>query len=68
MLNKGLKEWREGMGLSQRQAAQNLGFSLTQYQRLERGARFDTGAPVELDIRTRLACAAIRHGVTPIPA
>lgn len=58
-----LKAWRTHMGLSQRAAAAALGVNLTTYQRKERGAYFDTGAPVEIDRTTALACAALAHGL-----
>lgn len=51
------------MGFSQRDAAAALGVSLPTYQRLERGAKWADGVPVEVDRRTALACSAIASGV-----
>lgn len=63
-----LKQWRSRLGLSQREAAKRLGYSLKRYQEIERGANFQTGEPVELDARTALAAAAIEHNLEPINA
>lgn len=51
-----LKQWRESLGLSQRAAADALGITLPTYQSMERGASFATGKPIEIDLRTELAC------------
>jgi transcriptional regulator with XRE-family HTH domain len=61
-----LKDWRTRLGLSQRDAAKRLGITLQTYQDLENGVTMATGKPRELDVRTRLACAAIEKGVEPI--
>lgn len=66
MNDSALKMWRKRAGLSQREAAKCLNLSLKGYQELERGRKFDTGEPVEPDLRTRLACAAIESGLPPI--
>lgn len=58
-----LATWRTHMRLSQRDAAAALGVSLPTYQRLERGAEWADGAPVQIDRRTALACAAIAAGL-----
>lgn len=58
-----LAAWRAHMGYSQRAAARALGMSLPGYQRMERGADFATGKPVEIDRRTALACGAIAAGI-----
>lgn len=58
-----LAAWRAHMGWTQRQAAEALGISLVSYQRLERGADFDTGRPRSVDHRTALACAALAAGL-----
>lgn len=58
-----LSAWREHMHLSQREAASALGVSLPTYQRLERGAEWADGAPVQIDRRTALACAALAAGL-----
>lgn len=66
MSDSALKMWRKRAGLNQREAARRLNLSLKGYQELERGKKFDTGEPVEPDLRTRLACAAIENGLPPI--
>lgn len=60
-----LAAWREHMAYTQREAAAALGVTLATYQRLERGAEWTNGAPVAIDRRTALACAAIAAGLTP---
>lgn len=65
-MNSPLKEWRTRIGLSQRAAAEKLGVTLQTYQDLESGITRATGQPRELDLRTRLACAAIERGIEPI--
>ena len=54
-----LAAWRERMAFTQRQAAAALGITLPTHQRLERGAEWADGAPVAIDRRTALACAAL---------
>ena len=63
MTSSDLAAWRKWMGFSQRDAAAALGVSLPTYQRLERGAKWADGVPVEIDRRTALACSAIASGV-----
>lgn len=58
-----LAAWRQHMALSQREAAAALGVSLPTYQRIERGAEWADGAPVQIDRRTALACAALAAGL-----
>lgn len=58
--------WRQGMGYSQRAAAEALGVSLPTLQAWERGTAFATGKPVVIDKRTALACAAIAAGLLPL--
>lgn len=53
------KEWREGLGLTQRQAAEELGVAPLTVQKYERGFRHDTGKPVRIPARVALACAEI---------
>jgi transcriptional regulator with XRE-family HTH domain len=65
-MGEAIKQWRTRMGLTQRAAAQALDIALNTYQELERGARFKDSAPAPLDLRTRLACAAIECKVEPI--
>ena len=60
-----LAAWRERMAFTQRQAAAALGITLPTYQRLERGAEWTDGTPVQIDRRTALACAAIAAGLAP---
>ena len=63
MTHETLKAWRECMGYTQRRAAESLGVSLVTYQRMERGANFDTGRAMPIDRRTALACGALAAGV-----
>ena len=65
MTHENLKAWRECMGYTQRRAAEALGVSLVTYQRMERGANFDTGRAMPIDRRTALACAALSAGLAP---
>lgn len=58
-----LSAWRQHMGYSQRKAAAELGVTLPTYQRLERGAEWADGSPVQIDRRTALACAALAAGL-----
>jgi transcriptional regulator with XRE-family HTH domain len=53
------KDWREGLGLTQRQAAEELGVAPLTVQKYERGFRHDTGKPVRIPARVALACAEI---------
>lgn len=62
-----LAAWRAHMGYSQRAAADALGVTASTYQQWERGASFRTGAPLQPDKRTALACAAIAAGLEPWP-
>lgn len=57
--------WRADMGLSQRAAAAALGVAQSTYQAMERGAAWGTGRAMGIDLRTALACAAIRAGLVP---
>lgn len=60
-----IAHWRADLGLSQRAAAVALGVTLATYQKMERGAAWDSGKPIAIDRRTALACAAIRAGLAP---
>lgn len=51
--------WRERMGLTQREAAERLGFALSTYQRQESERSFDTGNRVPTPLVTLLAAAAL---------
>ena len=53
--NPGLRKWRQLLCVTQRQAADLLGFSLPGYQALERGRHWQTGQVARLDARTRAA-------------
>lgn len=53
------KTWREDLGLTQRQAAEELGVAPLTVQKYERGFRHDTGKPVRIPARVALACAEI---------
>ena len=63
MTSVDLAAWRAQMTYTQRQAAAALGITLPTYQRLERGAEWADGAPVTIDRRTALACAALAVGL-----
>lgn len=58
-----LSAWRRHMAITQRDAAAALGVTLPTYQRLERGAEWAEGTPVQIDRRTALACAALAAGL-----
>lgn len=63
--------WRERMKLkrgsyTQRDAAKDLGMSLSGYQAQERGARFEDDKPRAASRALLLACAAIESGIDPI--
>ena len=60
-----LATWRTDLQMTQRAAAGALGVTLTTYQAMERGRSWMTGKPVSIDLRTALACAAVRAGVPP---
>lgn len=62
-----LSAWRSQMAYTQRQAATALGVTLATYQRLERGAEWTDGTPVQIDRRTALACAALAAGLSEWP-
>lgn len=64
MTSSDLAAWRQHMALTQRDAAAAMGVSLPTYQQWERGSRFDSGASVEIDRRTALACAALAAGMS----
>jgi len=58
-----LAAWQAQMGFSQREAAAALGVTLPTYQEWRRGTRFRDGAPIDIDRRTALACAALAAGL-----
>lgn len=57
-----LMTWRKDLGLTQRKAAEKLGYGLTQYGAMERGPSISV-----LPISVALACAAIAAGIPPYP-
>ncbi len=59
--------WRQRLGLSQRQAAQELGVSLDWVKTLDAGRRrgAERSVRVPLNRRTRLAMAAVEAGLEP---
>lgn len=61
MDHKKLKKWRTDLGMTQREAAECLGYARESYIRLERGHK-----PITLTCR--LACAAIAAGLSPLGA
>lgn len=63
-----LAAWRDRLGLTHRQAAEALGITLVAYQVLERERNFDSkgGGEVKVDLRTKLAAAAIEAGLDPV--
>ena len=63
-----LSAWRTHMGYTQRKAADALSITLATYQRMERGADWETGSAVKIDRRTALACAALAAGLEEWPA
>ena len=58
-----LAAWQAHMRFTQREAAAALGVTLPTYQEWRRGERFKDNAPVEIDRRTALACAALAAGL-----
>ena len=56
---------RESMGLSQRAMADRLDVTLATWQRIESGQNQQTHEPVEIDMRTRLALAALAASLEP---
>lgn len=57
--------WRARMGWSQREAARQLGLSLSAFQEHERGASF-AGQAREPSRVLLLACAALEYGTEPV--
>lgn len=64
MTSTDLKNWQARMGFTQAQAAAALGISLSAYKDLLKGTSRNTGAPVSIDRRTELSCAALAAGIT----
>ena len=64
MTSDEIKQWRQQMGYTQRQAAEALGIALNNYQALERGMSWGKNTPLAIDRRTELACAALAAGIT----
>lgn len=63
MTNDQFRAWRRRKYRRQDQAAAALGVSVATISNFERGYRYDNGAPVTIDRRTELACAAIDAGI-----
>ena len=57
-----LRQWRKEQGKTQRQAADALGYGLTQYGAMERASSISV-----LPISVALACAALTAGIPPYP-
>lgn len=65
-MNDALRAWQKRMGYTYEGAAEALGISRATYADLLKGTSRTTGKPTELDLRTRLACAAIEARIQPI--
>lgn len=57
------KSWREGCGLSRRQAATALGLSIPSIYNYELGIRRESGRAVRIPHTVALACNALAHGL-----
>ena len=57
-----LRAWQKRMGFTYESAAAALGMSRSGYSSL-----ISKSNPVYIDLRTALACAAIEHGIEPLP-
>ena len=55
------REWRKGLGLKQKDAADRLGLKKRVIQYYEKGER--DGKPVEIPKTVRLACYALSQGI-----
>ena len=55
------REWRRGLGLKQKEAAELLGLKKRMIQYYEKGNR--DGRPVEIPKSIRLACYALTNGI-----
>lgn len=60
------RQWRDGLGLTQSEAAKALGIGLSTLQLYERGRRFDDNRAVEIPRAVALACAALEAGLGPL--
>lgn len=60
-----LKAWRKWLDLTQAQAAQALGVSLSQLSNYEAGRDRWSKRPAPIPKAIALACAAISHGLEP---
>jgi len=52
--------------MSQREAAEALGISMSSVQLYERGSRREDGRPVEIPKTVALACSAVSHRLPPM--
>jgi transcriptional regulator with XRE-family HTH domain len=63
MTPKRFRQWRDGLRLTQAEAAEALGIGLSTLQLYERGRRFEDDRPVEIPRTVALACAALEAGL-----
>jgi transcriptional regulator with XRE-family HTH domain len=66
MTPQSFRAWRKGLGMSQREAAEALGISMSSVQLYERGSRREDGRPVEIPKTVALACSAVSHRLPPM--
>lgn len=65
MTSEDLIAWQKIMGYTQADAADALGTGLSAYKDWRNGVSRTTGKPVEIELRTALACAALAAGLQP---
>ena len=65
MTQADFQAWHARMGYTYDSGATALGVSRSTYANLLRGTHRDTGAAVQYDRRTALACAALEAGLAP---
>jgi len=65
MTPEDFKAWRNGLGYSQKEAAEALGVSYGTVFNYETGKRREDGQPVEIPRTVALACSALFHGLEP---
>lgn len=63
MTNIELKIWRQRLGLTQRQAAAQLGMSQSSYSAMERGVSYGRETSLVIDRRTELATQAVEYSL-----
>ncbi len=59
------KHWRKGMNFTQKQAADELGLSKATVENYDKGSRREDGRQVIIPRTVALACAALKHNLTP---